>query len=162
MAKSAKPAAKSVTFKYTSEVKVTVPEFRIAASVAFLDTEALARVAKATIDVGSYKTACCERHVRAVVNRGMVVGIETDPCSDAKSAGPAIADVAKTAFKRIGGNPGKWKPVRVGEFLAKLLQEEEPITNCIEFTIFGHTFFCCRTGNGPVSCVDIEPITVNR
>jgi hypothetical protein len=49
-------------FKTTTKVKIRFLDFHLLPSVEYLDAEALSRAAKATIDVGFYKTSCCERY----------------------------------------------------------------------------------------------------
>jgi len=159
VAKSKKAAENVFALRHTAEVKVAVPEFQLLSSVKYLDVEALSRVSKVKIDVGFFKSPCCERHLRAVIETGMVTSLEMDSCSDLIPANSDLAAFVKTALKRARRSvTGKWKPMPVKDFLARAGNIKEIETNCIEFTIFGHTFFCCQTGDGPVSCVHIEPI----
>ncbi|MGA8780730.1 MAG: hypothetical protein WB567_08300, partial [Terracidiphilus sp.] len=137
--------------------------FQLLPSLQYLDAESLSRAAKAKVEVGFFKSPCCDRHVQAVIERGIVVGLDMAPCSEKNALPPGEVAFVAAALKRLrrsGG--GKWKPVPVKEFLATAAQRVNGETNCIEFTIFGHTIFCCRTDEGPISCVFIDPITVNR
>jgi hypothetical protein len=163
VAKAKKAAERSLTLKYSTQVKIAIPEFQLLSSVKYLDAEALSLASNAKIDVGFFKTPCCERHLRAVIERGMVTSLELEPCSDLTPASPDLAAFAADALKRARRSaPRKWKPIPVKQFLARPQQINEQETNCIEFTIFGRNFFCCQTGNGPVSCVRVEPIVVHR
>ena len=163
MAKTRKAAEDSFTLRYTTELNVSIPQFHLLSSVRYLDAEALSHVSKAKIEVGFFKTPCCERQVRAVIEQGMVTRLELEPCSDLTPASPDLVAFATNALKRARRSArGKWKPVPVKEFLAKPQEINERETNCIEFTIFGRTIFCCQTGDGPVSCVRIEPIVLHR
>jgi hypothetical protein len=152
-----KEKGKSFTLAYTAEVKITLPKLQFMSSLKYLDADALSHVPKIKIDVGFFKTPCCDRHLRAVIKDGMVTGLEMDPCSDLTPASAELSALAKTALKHAKP-PGTWKPVPVREYLSRAEEINERETNCVEFTFLGHTFFCCQTGRGPVSCVYIEPI----
>jgi hypothetical protein len=164
VAKPKKAADHSFTLRYTTQVNVAVPEFHLLPSVKYLNAETLSLASKVKIDVGFFKTPCCDRHLRAVIEGGMVTKLEMEPCSDSTPASPDLVAFVNTALKRARRSPPrKWKPIPVKEFLASPQQINGGAeTNCIEFTIFGHTIFCCRTGEGPISCVFIEPITIDR
>lgn len=113
MAKSNQGSASSFKLRYTSEVTVSAPEFEAAASLQYVDAEALSRASKARIDVGFFKSPCCERHVQAVVERGMVVGLEMAPCSESAAApAEAVAFVevrssARDATPLANGSPSR-------------------------------------------------------
>lgn len=163
MAKSNQGSASSFKLRYASEVTVRAPEFQPAASLQYVDAEALSRASKARIDVGFFKAPCCERHVHAVIERGIVVGLEMAPCSDSAAAPPEAVAFVEAALKRAGRNTArKWKPIAVKDFFASTAERVQAETNCIEFTFFGRTYFCCRTDNGPIGCVVVEPIRASR
>jgi hypothetical protein len=149
----------SFKLRYTSEVTVSAPEFQASPSLQYVDREALSLASKARIDVGFFKSPCCERHVHAVIERGIVVGLDMAPCSESTAPPPEEIAFVTAALKRAGrSSTRKWKPIPVRSFLAGTAELVQAETNCIEFTIWGHTFFCCRTDNGPISCVHIGPI----
>jgi len=163
VAKSNKNSAPSFKLRYATEVTVRSPEFQLLPSLRYLDAEALSQAAKARIDVGFFKTPCCQRHVQAVIEHGTVVGLDMAPCSEKTALPPEGVAFVAAALKRAGrGRARKWKSVPVKEFLASPAERVQGETNCIEFTIFGRTIFCCRTDDGPISCVFIDPITVER
>jgi hypothetical protein len=163
VAKSKQDSAPSFKLRYASEVTVRVPEFHPLPSLQYLDAEALSRASKAKIDIGFFKSPCCERHVQAVIERGMVVGLDIAPCAEPISLPAEAVAFVKTALKRVRRGSPKWKPVPVKEFLAR--QELPPgrgETNCVTFTIFGREIFCCQTDDGPVSCILVAPFLVDR
>jgi hypothetical protein len=161
--KASRSSASSFKLRYASEVTVRAPEFHLLPSLQFLDVEALSRVAKTKLDIGFFKSPCCERHVHAVIERGIVVSLDVPPCSKPTRLEPDQAAFVTAALKRARrGGSGKFKPAPVKEFLTVIAQQGPPETNCITFTIFGHDIFCCRTGEGPISCIFVEPISVNR
>jgi hypothetical protein len=163
MAKSNRGSAASFKLRYTSELTVRTPEFQVAQSLQYLDIESLSHASKAKVDVGSFKAPCCERRVHAVVERGMVAGLDMAPCSGTTAPPPEAVAFVTAALKRAGRSSArKWKPIPVRDFLASVAERVRAETTCIEFTIFGHTYFCCRTDNGPISCVGIEPITTKK
>jgi hypothetical protein len=162
VAKSKKSSAASFKLRYSAEVTVSVPEVQLLPSLRYLDVEALSRASSAKVDVGFFNAPCCKRAVSAVIERGMVVKLEMSPCSDPTPLPREGVAFVSAALKRARSGAGKWKPVPVKEFLANVAQQVGAETNCIEFMILGHTIFCCRTGEGPISCVFVEPITVNR
>ena len=161
VAKSKKSSAATFKLRYSANITIRIPEIQLLPSLRYLDVEALSRASKARIDVGYFQAPCCKRAVSAVIENGKVVRLEVAPCSDPAAVSADAAAFVAAALKRARRGAGKWKPVPVKQFLAEVPQQVAE-TNCIEFTIFGHTFFCCRTGNGPISCVYVEPITVNK
>ena len=163
VAKSNQGSSPSFKLRHAFEVTVSAPEFQLLPSLQYLDVAALGRASKARIDVGFFKAPCCERHVYAIVERGIVVDLEMSPCSE--SAAPPSEAVAfvEAALKRAGrAGSQKWKPIPVGDFLANTAERVRSQTTCIQFTIFGITIFCCRTDGGPISCAVIEPIVVKK
>src|SRR5580658_8055106 len=100
VAKSKQDSAPSFKLRYASEVTVRVPEFHPLPSLQYLDAEALSRAAKAKIDIGFFKSPCCERHVHAVIERGIVVGLEIAPCSEPVALPPDAVAFVTAAFKR--------------------------------------------------------------
>jgi hypothetical protein len=159
------PSFKPPSFKlrYASQVTVRVPEFHPLPSLRYLDAEALSRAAKAKIDIGFFKSPCCERHVHAVIERGSVVGLEMAPCAEPVALPPEAVAFVTAAVKRAGKGARKFKPVPVKEFLAQPdLPPGRGVTNCIEFTIFGRTFFCCSTDNGPANCILVDPYLLDQ
>ena len=163
MTKSNQGSAPSFKLRYTSEVTVRAPEFQVAQSLQYLDIESLSRASKAKVDIGFFKAPCCERRVHAVIERGIVAGLEMEPCSGTAAPPPEALAFVAAALKRAGrSSTRKWKPIPVRDFLGRVAERVRAETTCIEFTIFGHTYFCCRTDNGPISCVGIEPITTKK
>ncbi|MGB7741822.1 MAG: hypothetical protein WBL41_03615, partial [Terracidiphilus sp.] len=81
MAKSSQSSARSFKLRYATDVSVRVPEFQLLPSLQYLDAESLSRAAKAKVEVGFFKSPCCDRHVQAVIERGIVVGLDMAPCS---------------------------------------------------------------------------------
>jgi hypothetical protein len=64
------------------------------------------------------KSGCCQQVVRAVVARGIVTGIELEPCRKEEASGKPPADLVesvKAAAKiaRKARRPGAWRPVPV-------------------------------------------------
>ncbi len=163
MAKPRKAAEPTFTLKYTTQVNVAIPKFQLLSSVKYLDAETLSHASKVKIEVGFFKTPCCERQVRAVIEGGMVTSLELEPCSELTPASADLLAFVSAALKRARRSASrKWKPIPIRQFLARPEQINEIETNCIEFTIFGRTIFCCQTGSGPISCVRIEPIILHR
>src|ERR1700744_250153 len=122
LAKSSRSSASTFGLRYASEVTVRVPKFELLPSLQFLDVEALSRVSKAKIDIGFFKSPCCERHVHAVIERGIVVRIEVPPCSKPARLQPDQAGFVTAALKRASRGSGKFTPLPVKEFLATIAQ----------------------------------------
>jgi hypothetical protein len=162
VAKSKQDSAPSFKLRYASEVTVRVSEFHPLPSLQYLDVEALSSASKAKIDVGFFKSPCCERHVQAVIERGIVVEIELAPCPDRTALPPDAAALVKATLKRVRRGSRKWKPIPVRTFLANPAGPLEAETNCFTIRIFGIDFFCCSTDDRPGDCVIVEPMTVNR
>ncbi|HEY1756042.1 MAG TPA: hypothetical protein VGG72_11640 [Bryobacteraceae bacterium] len=148
MAKSKKTSTRSFEFKTTTKVKVTFAELHLLPSLEYLDVEALSRAAKATIEVGFYKTSCCERYVRAVIEAGKVVRLDMDECKDMKPPHPELAALVKMALKRAGRRPaGKFKPMPVKAFLGQAKEIADEGEACFSLCgIFGCYYCCTRDG----------------
>lgn len=163
VAKSNQGSAPSFKLRHAFEVTVSAPEFQLLPSLQYLDVTALSRASKAKIDVGFFKAPCCERHVYAVIEQGIVVGLDMAPCSDSTAPPSEAVAFLEAALKRAGrAGAQKWKPIPVGDFLDNAAERVKSQTTCVQFTIFGITIFCCRTDKGPISCAVIEPIVVKK
>lgn len=137
------------TLKFTSDVKVRFPKLEVSPGLKYLDIEALSRAPKAKIDVGVYKVRGCVRHVQAVVEAGMVTGVEVDRCSDMIPAGPELAALLGAILKRSGrGGPSQRKPVPLKQYLATVGKEDEG--NCFDFEFLSFSGFCCFYSVGPM------------
>src|SRR5580658_7204838 len=118
MAKAKKSKTSSISFKHTAHVNVELLPFHPLPSLKYLDAEGLGRAAKAKIEVGSFQTDCCARHVRAVIEGGKVTGLEIDPCPGSKPPPPDLVPVLRAALKKLRPKaPAKWKPMPVAAFL---------------------------------------------
>jgi len=156
VAKATKSKTSSVSFKHAARVNVELLPFHPLPSLKYLDAEALGRAAKTKIEVGSFQTDCCTRHVRAVVEAGKVTGLEVDACPDSKPPSPDLVPVLRAALKKLRPKtPGKWKPIPVAAFLAQPELTITPIT-CVQICIWGHCIVCCTTvdPDNPVFCGD--------
>jgi hypothetical protein len=146
MAKAKKSKTSSFSFKHTAHVKVELLPFHPLPSLKYLDAEALGHAAKTKIEVGSFKSDCCDRHVRAVIEGGKVIGLEVDQCPDSKPAPPDLVPVLRAALKKARLKaPGKWKPIPIAAFLAQPQEEPVGTITCIEICIWGHCLVCCTT-----------------
>ena len=148
--KSKKTINKWFTFKHLVEVKARLLDFQLSPSLKYLDADALSRVTKAKIDVGFYKGGCCNRHVLAVIEAGMVTKLEMDPCHESKPATPELSAMIKAALKRAGrSGSAKWRPIPVKEFLS---QSEAMVvfttangTVCVVICIIDWCVLSCHT-----------------
>jgi len=156
VAKGKKSKTSLLSFKHAARVNLELLPFHPLPSLKYLDAETLGRAAKAKIEVGSFQTDCCARHVRALIEGGKVIGLEVDPCPDSKPPPPDLVPVLRAALKKLRPKaPGKWKPMPVAAFLA---QPDLTIIvfTCIRICVFGYCFVCCTTGDpdNPVLCGD--------
>jgi hypothetical protein len=153
MAKSTKRARPFTTFKHTVPIEVRRAEFELLASVALLDGAKLARAARAKIELGYFKTDCCRNLVRAIVEKGMVVKLTVEPCSDHKSR-PASAelvrllDLARQHVTPPNGRPFS-HPVPVAEFMREAGDITIQTITCVQICIFGRCWVCCSSPFGP-------------
>jgi hypothetical protein len=146
VAKARESKTSSFSFKQPVQVSVELLPFHPLPSLKYLDGEALSRAAKAKIEVGSFQTDCCARHVRAVIEGGKVIGLEVDPCPDSKPAPPDLVPVLRAALKKLRPKaPGKWKPIPVAAFLAQPQEISVGTITCIQICVWGHCIVCCTT-----------------
>jgi hypothetical protein len=127
-------------------VKVTVKTLKIkrAESLKYLDVAKLGKAAKAEFDLGHVKTDKCESTVRAIVRKGMVVGIRTECCNCESEKIPSEAlDLIKAVARKVTkGGGGPFRPVSVAAFL----QQQGPVietSKCHLFCFWGMCFVCC-------------------
>lgn len=137
-------------------VEIVEPSFEVFKSVADLDVAKLERARSATVELGLLKSGCCQQVVRAVVTRGMVTGIELEPCRKDEAGGKPPADLVeavKAAAKiaRKVRRPGTWRPVPVARLAQSASALIESIT-CYRFCIWGHCITCCTTVSNQIVC----------
>jgi hypothetical protein len=148
-------AADSAKFKFEFEVEAKKLPFQLSSTLTYLDLAALAKTPSAKVDLGSFKTNCCDSHVYAVIENGEVVRLDSDPCSESNNLTPELGAVLELALKKMKIDlPGKWNPLPVSKFFAAPL-EISTIT-CIQICVWGHCIVCCTTyiPNAPIWCGD--------
>jgi len=156
MARSAKRPKASVTFKHPVQVTAERPEFELLDAVSHLDVAALARKARAEIEIGYVHSGCCRQLVRAVVRKGMVTALKVQPCAgdESKRAPADLAAVLKAAQRRIaprGGGGGRphHLPMPVASFLARAPVITVDTITCVRICIFGVCVTCCEHLGNP-------------
>ena len=152
MSKTIKKSKSSITFKHPITVEVRTLEFKPLASLDFLDVDRLSKGSH-KIEIGVVKGGCCSKLVRATIRKGMVTGIEVEPCKDTKRASPELFRLLKEAHPRIAPKAGtKFQPVPVGEFLGSAAVRAIDVDLCITICIFGICGKCCFYSNqGPIT-----------
>jgi hypothetical protein len=139
-------AADSAKFKFEFEVEARKLPFQPSSMLTYLDLAALAKMPSAKVDLGSFKTNCCDRHVYAVIENGKVVRLDSDPCSESNNVTPELGAVLELAFKKMKMDlPGKWKPLPVAKFFAAPQEISVGTITCIQICVWGHCIVCCTT-----------------
>jgi hypothetical protein len=125
-------------------VKVTVEPLKIerAKSLAYLDVAKLGKAAKAQFDLGEVKVDGCRSAVRAIVRKGMVVGIAIDGCVGCGTDDVAddVLALLKSVQRKLGTGKGPDRPVPVEVFLRQVVPER---SRCHMFCFLGRCYICC-------------------
>ena len=147
MAKSPKKSATLATFTVPMKVEVRAPEFEPLSSLAALDVDRLRR-GKHKVEIGFLKGGCCRRLVRAVVEHGLVIGCEVEPCKETSDQPPPPelrAVLAKARKKVLAGRT--WKPLPVAQLVGSSARMLDLLIivggGCIFICIFNHCIMCC-------------------
>jgi hypothetical protein len=156
MARSEKQSPPLTTFKHTARIEVRRAEFELLASVRHLDVTKLARVAKAEIELGYFKTDCCGQLVRAIIKKGMVTALVVEPCLDDKERPPSseLARVVEIARRHVAPRDAVSLPIPVADFLSDAAALTIKTITCVQICIWGFCFVCCTTHipGSPIFC----------
>jgi hypothetical protein len=135
------------TFRHSSIIEIGACPIGLAPSLKYLDAAKLEKVHRAEIEVGAIEGGCCNRIVRATVEKGLVTSIKVDGCGDHKDDEPLHPEVqkllkaaAREIRKRRRGKPAAL-PTPVKAFLAR---PEALITLvCYCVCVFGRICYLC-------------------
>ena len=155
MASSAKRSTSRATFTHAVRVEVRRLPFHLLESVRQLDVDKMARSASARFEVGYFETGDCRQLVRAVVRRGMVTGLEADPCpGDATEPAPReLARVMTEARRRLGpGGPPVRFPMPVARFVSQAAGLTIKTMVCVQICLFRRCWVCCKVGDQEPIC----------
>ena len=155
-------------FKYPIQVEVRETEFEPLASIAALDLARL-RTGNHRIEIGSVSTGCCQKLVYAIVNNGLLTGVEFGGSEDSNAAtSKELLDLVKTARGKIRAR-AKWRPIPVDEFFRGPAQIRNTMRNsmgldmyCIKWIWPSMICYVCGPGLGPKGkwgCIEGGPIT---
>ena len=124
--------------EFEQPIPVTIRRLRIkrAASLAYLDVAKLSRAANAEFDFGHVAAGKCRSVVKAIVKKGMVVGLNVEGCNDCEpmKIGPEFQRVLESVRKRLYSEGEQPPPQTVPEFLAQQVPERSrPFLICFIF-----------------------------
>jgi hypothetical protein len=148
--RSVRNGSKTHTLVVRHPVQVTVQPLMIepSGSLAYLDVAKLAKATRAHIELGHVTVNGCKSAVRAIVRKGVVVGIATDGCAgcdDGEGVPAEILPLLRAAQRKLRAadkSAGEDRPVPVAEFLQRQQQMPER-SRCFMFCIFGRCYICC-------------------
>ncbi|HEY1677167.1 MAG TPA: hypothetical protein VGG04_05645 [Candidatus Sulfotelmatobacter sp.] len=154
------------TFTYPVKVEVRKPDFEVSDSIRHLDLNALAKAARAEIEIGRVKGCCGGQTVRAVIRKGMVTGIGVDPPSkkDKTPVSPELARLAKAAHEKVLRREKAPKfPIRVPEFFGNkaVYQPVIEVLICVHICFLGYCITCCYPTDIPDHKLDCGHITID-
>jgi hypothetical protein len=106
-------------FEYPFRVEVRAAEFEPLGQISLFDRKKLGS-GKHRIEIGSSAGGCCRRRVFALVQRGMVTGLDIESCRERQTKlSKETQGLVKAAYKRSRRKASsKWKPVPVRDFFA--------------------------------------------
>ena len=104
------------TFKYPFTVEVRAAEFRAHPLLSMVDRTKLSN-GNHKVEIGSAHGGCCPRRVFATVRKGMVIGLDVEPCKDGGRLSKHALAVVREAYKRARRTSARrWKPIPVRDF----------------------------------------------
>jgi hypothetical protein len=151
MARTASRSRPVARFSHPAKVDVYLPTFELLKSVRHLDIDRLARAASAEFEVGYFKTRCCQYLVRAVVRRGMVTKLVSEPGPDSGQMAVSrefanLLDVARRRAMQTLGRRSSRLPMPLHVFMrdpAAAVTMDEPSVWCFKICIYGYCLECC-------------------
>ncbi|MGA7751650.1 MAG: hypothetical protein WCB05_02425 [Candidatus Sulfotelmatobacter sp.] len=153
-----KAAKKSVlSFKYSVNVEVRLPEFEPLDSLKWLDYDRLQK-GRHKVEIGFVVGGCCRRLVKTLIRDGMVTGLEVERCKQSRPASSGIATILKEARRLMAQKYGKWKPIPVSR-LAQISGIDIFVDgHCI--VICAEPYFCiaCCFDGVRFYCIDLDEI----
>lgn len=140
-----------VTFTHPVEVKARRPNFTPFESVRMLDKEALSSQSHAEIEVGFVGAGGCRRVVKAVVEKGSVTGVLTEPCTGAKEGEPppGLIELVKEARRRLDDTESPVNfPMPLDDFVGEALAGNIRVITCYEICFTRLFCVVCCTSPG--------------
>ncbi len=149
---------------HTLRVERVRPTFTPLASLARLDFERLARVAKTEIEVGYLSAGHCRQMVRAEVKKGIVTSIQLDPCDHQSAQQPSreLLQLVRKAQRAVltRARPRAYRPMPIVRFVPQAARFTIDVIVCFRICFLGICITCCSTAAGQVVCgsgVEILP-----
>jgi hypothetical protein len=135
-----------MTFDYTMEITVIEPVFEPSSSLNLLDISRLTK-GKHKVEVGLLKGACCTKPIRVVIEKGLAVRFEVEPCRDSrKLATKEVTALFAHAAKKLGPVI-QWEPLPVEDFFKGVMAREINVgtgAGCFWICISDWCLFCCK------------------
>ena len=151
MARSASRSRPVAKFTHPAKIDVYLPDFELLKSLRHLEIDQLERAASGEFEVGYFKTQCCRHLIRAVVRRGMVTKLVSDPRPKTSQAKVSrefakLLDLARRRAVRTLGRRSPRLPMPVRAFLrdpTAAVTMDEPTIWCFKICIYGYCLECC-------------------
>lgn len=151
MARIASRSRPVASFTHPAKVDVYLPTFELLKSVRHLDVDKLARSASADFEVGYFKTRCCRYLTRAVVRRGMVIKLVSEPGPDNCQMKVShefgnLLNLARRRAMRTLGRRSPRLPMPVRAFMrdpTAAVTMDDPTIWCFKICIHGYCLECC-------------------
>lgn len=140
-----------VTFTHPVEVKARRPNFTPFESVRMLDKKTLAAQPHAEIEVGFVGAGRSRRLVKAVVEKGSVTGLVTEPCTGGDEEGPppGLVELMKEARRRLDDSESPVKfPMPIDDFVRETTAGDIRVITCYEICFTRLYCIVCCTSPG--------------
>lgn len=150
MKKHKKQLPQTYTFDRKVEMTVTPvePKFTLNESCQYLDLKLISKKAKARVELGTVAMGGCKQTVCAIVKKGMVEGIELEPCKEAgaqrEKLDPKLLKLLASAQRAIGKRSAQTTqfPMVLDDVISNPRIIVESWT-CVRICFFGWCFVCC-------------------
>jgi len=144
--------SESIKIKHEIELDVQPLEFHFFNAARHLNAHHFAAVEHARIEIGHFKSDCCQRMVYAVVKKGVVTDLEMDPCTNGIKVSNELAEVVRSFSRKVDRDSGGARlPMPLDRFVEIAPQLVVVVWTCIRICAFGYCVTCCQQGDW-VSC----------
>ena len=144
--------SESTKIKHEVELDVQPLDFQSFDTVRHLDAHRFAAVEHARIEIGQFKSDCCQRLVYAVVKKGIVTSLEMDPCAGGARRSKDLAELVKSLTRKARGDAARAKlPMPLERFIEISHQIVIETWTCIRICVWDVCVTCCEE-DGSVIC----------
>jgi hypothetical protein len=144
------PRSSTLVLRRNVRIEATPLALHPFESLRYLDIASLSRAARARIELGYFDAGCGRQIVHAVVRRGRVVKLESDPCESQVPLSPEVRKLVETAARKLAARQPATitLPAPVATVFSAVGFTRFSGWFCIRICCFGHCLKCCLLISG--------------